>query len=327
MHIQTRSSLSLFSSHTTSRLSTMIFRTLRFAVTGLAVGALSAIAVSPLHAQRGLKVYISADMEGVAGVVTDAQLGPTGFEYGRFRGFMTEEVLAAIQGARDAGATTIVVSDSHGNGENLLIEQFPEDIRIIRSWPRPLGMMQGIDSTFDAVVFVGYHASTNNMNGVRAHTFSSAMLTSVTLNGVAVPEAGVNAAIAGHYGVPVVAISGDDATITEVQKLIGNIEGAVVKTAISFHSANTMTPAAAQKLIREKVKAGVTRRAEFTPYVVAKPVRLEIAFKQYRQAEILGYLSIVERITSHSIRFVGRDITEVSKFIEFVGDYSTTITP
>jgi D-amino peptidase len=277
--------------------------------------------------QRPLKVYISADMEGVAGVVSDEQLGTSGFEYGRFREFMTAEVLAAIQGARDAGATTIVVSDSHGNGQNLLIEKFADDIRIIRSWPRPLGMMQGIDSTFDAVVFVGYHASTNNMNGVRAHTFSSATLTSVLLNGVAIPEAGLNAAIAGSFGVPVVAITGDDATITEVQKLLGNVEGAVVKTAISFHAANTMTPAAAQQLIRAKVKAGITRRAEMKPYVVATPVRLEIGFKQYRQAEILGYLSIVERISSHSIRFTGKDITEVSKFLEFIGDYSTTITP
>ena len=90
-------------------------------------------------------------MEGVAGVVTGDQLGPTGFEYERFRAFMTAEVLAAIQGARDAGATTIVVSDSHGNGENLLIEQFPEDVTIVRSWPRPLAMMQGIEFRTGAI--------------------------------------------------------------------------------------------------------------------------------------------------------------------------------
>lgn len=283
--------------------------------------------LTPQAQQRPLKVYISADMEGVAGVVTDEQLGPTGFEYERFREFMTAEVLAAIQGAREAGATTIVVSDSHGNGQNLLIENFPDDVRIVRSWPRPLGMMQGIDSTFDAAVFIGYHASTNNMNGVRAHTFSSATLTSVSLNGVAIPEAGLNAAIAGSFGVPVVAITGDDAAIAEVQKLLGNIEGAVVKTAISFHAANTMTPAASQKLIREKVKAGIVRRAELKPFVATTPVRLEIGFKQYRQAEILAYLPIVERISSHSIRFTGKNIAEVSKFIEFIGEYSSAITP
>ncbi|HJR34563.1 MAG TPA: M55 family metallopeptidase, partial [Gemmatimonadales bacterium] len=170
---------------------------------------LVSLAPDGLPAQRPLKVFISADMEGIAGVVTADQLGPPGFEYERFRGFMTAEVLAAIQGARDAGATTIVVADAHGNGQNLLIERFADDVTVIRSWPRPLGMMQGIDSSFSAAVFIGYHAGTTNPAGVRAHTLSSATLTSVALNGIAVPEAGLSAAIAGHFGVPVVAVSGD----------------------------------------------------------------------------------------------------------------------
>src|SRR5579871_6639691 len=114
----------------------------------LATLALSLLAGVPVAAQKPLKVYISVDMEGVAGAVTTDQLLPSGFEYERFRGFMTAEALAAIQGARDAGATEFVVSDSHGNQENLLIDQFPTDATIIRSSPRPLGMMEGIDSSF-----------------------------------------------------------------------------------------------------------------------------------------------------------------------------------
>jgi D-amino peptidase len=140
---------------------------------------LSALALGrafPAAAESSLKVYISADMEDVAGVVTADQLGPTGFEYERFRGFMTDEVLAAIEGARAAGATEFVVSDSHGNGENLLIERFPKDVQIVRSWPRPLMMMEGIDASFAAALFIGYHASTTNPAGVRAHTMSSANL-------------------------------------------------------------------------------------------------------------------------------------------------------
>lgn len=279
------------------------------------------------QAQRPLKVYISADMEGIAGVVSAEQLGPAGFEYGRFREFMTAEVLAAIQGARDAGATTIVVSDSHGNGQNLLIERFSGDVSIVRSWPRPLGMMEGIDSTFAAAVFVGYHSSTNSLTGVRAHTMSSATLTSVELNGVAVPEAGFNAAIAGRFGVPVVAISGDESAVGEAQRLIGPMEGAVVKHSISFHAAQTMTPEAAQTLIRDKVKAGVHRRAELKPYILTNPVRLDVTFKNYRQAEMLGYLSIVQRTTSHSIRYTGKDILDVSKFFQFVESYESGLTP
>jgi len=295
----------------------------------LFAGLLTVLTLAPAlcQAQRPLKVYISADMEGVAGVVTADQLGPSGFEYDRFRGFMTAEVLAAIQGARDAGATAIVVSDSHGNGENLLIERFSNDISIVRSWPRPLMMMEGIDSSFAAAVFIGYHASTNSLTGVRAHTMSSATLTSVDLNGVSVPEGGFNAAIAGHFGVPVVAVSGDDAAVAELQKLLGPMEGAVVKRAISFHAAQTMTPEAAQALIREKVKAGILRRAELKPYVLATPVRLDITFKHYRQAEVLGYLSIVQRTTSHSIRFTGRNILEASRFLSFVETYEAGMTP
>ena len=293
----------------------------------LALSLLVALPTAAARAQRPLKVYISVDMEGVAGVVTADQLGPSGFEYERFRGFMTGEALAAIQGARDAGATQFVVSDSHGNGENLLIDQLPADVTIVRSWPRPLMMMQGIDSTFDAAVFIGYHAATTNPAGVRAHTMSSAQFAAVALNGTPMPEAGVNAAIAGHFGVPVVMISGDDVAVSEAQHLIGPIEGAVVKRAIGFHSAATLTPEAACALIREKVRAGLARRAELRPYVVSAPVRLDITFKNYLPAEIVSYLPIVQRTASHSVRFVGRNVIEVSRFIEFLTNYTPELSP
>src|SRR5437667_1340 len=150
-------------------------------------------------------------MEGVAGVVTADQLGPGGFEYERFRRFMTNETLAAVRAAKESVATEIVVSDSHGNGESLLVEEFPKDVRIVRSWPRHGSMMAGLDASFDAAVFVGYHASTTSMHGVRAHTFSSAHFPRVALNGNAVTEGEFNAAYAGALGVPAIFASGDDA--------------------------------------------------------------------------------------------------------------------
>ena len=289
---------------------------------------LLACAASALAAQpRPFKVLISVDMEGVTGVVTAEQLGPTGFEYARFREFMTAEALAAVEAAKEAGATEIVVVDAHGNGQNLLIERFPPDVRIVRSWPRPLMMMEGIDSSFSAAVFIGYHASTTNPRGVRAHTISSANLAAVELNGVAVSEAAINAAIAGHFGVPVVAISGDDAAVAEAQRLLGPIEGAVVKRALSFHAANTLTPQAGQALIKERVKAGLARRGSLKPWVVSGPIRLDITFKNYTPAEVVAYLPGVQRLTSHAIRFTGRDIIEVSKFLEFLGTYQPGMTP
>ncbi|MBS0396546.1 MAG: M55 family metallopeptidase, partial [Proteobacteria bacterium] len=194
------------------------------------------MAAAPAAAGIG-KVYISVDMEGVAGAVTADQLRPAGFEYERFRRFMTDEALAAVRAANAAGATEIVVSDSHANGENLLIESFPPNVRVVRSWPRHGGMMAGLDSSFSAAIFIGYHASTTNPRGVRAHTTSSANFARLALNGVAVTEAEFNAAYAGEFGVPVVFVSGDDAAVAEIRGRLGNLEATVTKQSLGFHSA------------------------------------------------------------------------------------------
>lgn len=281
----------------------------------------------PVMAQNGLKIYISADMEGVVGVVTGDQLGPSGFEYQRFREFMTQEVNTAIEAAFEAGATEVVVSDSHGNGENLLLEKLPDNIVLVRSWPRPLSMMEGIDETFDGAIFLGYHTSTTNTQGVRAHTMSSARLTGVRLNGIPMSEAGINAAIAGHFDVPVIMISGDDAIVAEAQALLGDVEGAVVKWALGFHSAKTLMPEAAYAVIREHVRAALGRLQDFTPYRVETPIQLDVSFKNYRPVEVLAYLPIVERVDAHTIRFVGEDMVQVSKFLSFLLNYSADLSP
>jgi D-amino peptidase len=277
--------------------------------------------------EQGLKLYISVDMEGVVGVVSGDHLGPGGFEYQQAREWTTREVLAAIEAARDEGVTEILISDSHGNGENLLIDMLPEDVVVVRSWPRPLEMMEGIDSTFDAAIFIGYHAGTTNPDGVRAHTISSGRLADVRLNGVSMMEAGLNAAIAGHFGVPVIVISGDDATIDQARSTIGDIEGAVVKWSISFHSARTMTPPAAYELIGETVRRALRRLDEFEPFVLDAPITLDVRFKNYRPSQILAYLPSVERTDAHSIRYVGSDIVEVTKFLVFLTSYNAGLEP
>ena len=188
-------------------------------------------------------------------------------------------------------------------------------------------MMQGIDSTFDAAVFLGYHAGTSNPDGVRAHTFSSTRLADVRLNGKSVPEGGVNAAIAGHFGVPVIMVSGDDATVEQIRSVIGDIEGAVVKWHFSFHSAKTMTPAASYELIGETIKKALRRLDDFEPFVVSTPVTLDVRFKNYRPSQILAYLPIVERTDSHSNRYVGIDMVDVSKFLQFMNGYNAGLEP
>lgn len=286
---------------------------------------------TPAAAQQrpddGLRVYISVDMEGVTGAVTGEQLGPGGFEYAAFRQHMTHELLAVIDAARSAGAVEILVSDSHGNGQNLLLDLLPDDVQVIRSWPRPLMMVEGIAPRFDAAFFVGYHSSTANTRGVRAHTISSANLTAVRLNGVDMSEASINAAIAGHFGVPVVMISGDDAIAEEAVRVIGDMETAVVKWSLGFHSARTLTPAAGQALIRQKAAVALARLGDFRPYTMEGPVTLDLSFKNYMPAEVLAYLPNVDRVDSHTVRFVGRDMVEVSRFIEFATSYRVDATP
>ena len=270
---------------------------------------------------QGKKIFISADLEGVVGAVTGEQLSPGGFEYNRFREFMTAEVNAAIQAAKAAGATEILVADSHGNGQNLLIERLPKDVKLIRSWPRPLGMMEGIDDSFDGVIFTGYHASTNNVEGVRAHTFSSAHLTSLKVNGKIMTEGSWNAAVAGEFGVPVIMISGDDAAVSEVKSLIGNAEGAIVKENISFHSAKSLHPEAAYDLIAEKTLYAVKNIKKYKPYKIKGPVTVSVTFKNYQPSQILSYLKMFKRINSHTIEFKAKDMIEASHIIRVVLDY------
>ena len=267
------------------------------------------------------KIYISADLEGVVGAVTGEQLGPGGFEYNRFREFMTGEVNAAIKAARAAGATEILVADSHGNGQNLLIEKLPKDVKLIRSWPRPLGMMEGIDSSFDGVIFTGYHSSTDNMEGVLSHTFSSARLTSVKVNGKVMSEGSWNAAVAGEFGVPVIMIAGDDAAVNEVKALIGNAEGAIVKESISFHSAKSLHPDAAYDLIAEKTSYAVKNIKKYKPYKIKGPLTVSVSFKHYQPSQILSYLKMFKRTDSHTIEFKAKNMIEASHIMRVVTGY------
>ncbi len=296
-------------------------------LTSCLVGSAASGSASPRR--EGPKIYISADLEGVTGVVTGEQLGPGGFEYARFREFMTDEVLAAIEGARAAGAGEILVSDSHGNGQNLLIERFDEDVRIVRSWPRSLSMMEGIDDSFDGAIFIGYHAGTTNPEGVRAHTMSSATLTDVRINDYSSNETIWNAAVAGDLGVPVIMVSGDDATAAEARARLGEIETAVVKWAHSFHSATTLTPQAGQALIRQTAERAVRRlqAGELRPYRVQTPVAVTVRFKNYQPSQILAYLPMFERIDAHAVRYSAADMREAARTFVFLRTYRAAITP
>lgn len=282
--------------------------------TGDAAGPVVSRVTQP--AAPSVKVFISADMEGVTGVVQPSQLGPTGFEYARFREVMTGEVLAAIEGARTAGATAFVVADSHGNAQNLLIDALPDDVEVVRGFPRPLSMMQGIDETFQAAVFIGYHASEDTAGAVRGHTFSSARLLGVKVNGQEVSEGIFNAAIAGHFGVPVVFISGDRLAVGQLQQAVPGVEGVVVKEPLGYHSAQTLTPARARQLIRQGVERAMRRVGSLQPYRVKTPIDLEVGFKLTIDAERASYIPGLSRASAHAVRGRFPDIVQIVKLLQ-----------
>jgi D-amino peptidase len=296
-------------------------------VPAIAFLVLSHAALAQKPAAAGPKVFISVDMEGVAGVVTVDQLGPAGFEYERFRRFMTDEALAAVRAAKAAGATDIVVADSHGNGESLLIEAFPRDVRIVRSWPRRGGMMGGLDSSFGAAIMIGYHASASSPAGVRAHTISSATFTRVAINGQDMSEGALGAAQAGAMGVPVVFMSGDDVATAELRERIGNIVTVETKKALSFHSAETITPAESTARIEAGVRSALSRLREFKPYTVSTPVTLELSYKNYAAAEVISYLPGVTRVGSRTVRTVTPDIAVAVDFIMVAESYQPDLSP
>jgi D-amino peptidase len=280
---------------------------------------LAAVLILPLtlHAQpRTRKVFISVDMEGISGVVQPAQLGPDGFEYQRAREWMTGEVNAAIAGIRAAGAAEILVCDSHGNGQSVLIDRLPDDVRIVRGFPRPLEMMQGIDDSFDAAVFIGYHASEWTANAVRGHTISSAKLLGIKLNGAEVSEGIFNAALAGHFGVPVAFVSGDRLAVAQVQQVAAGAEGVVVKEPYGYHSANTVTPARGQELIKAGLTRAMNTLSTLRPYRLSTPINLEVGFKLTIEAEMAAFVPGVSRADAHNVKGTFRDMPEVTKLLQ-----------
>jgi D-amino peptidase len=262
-----------------------------------------------------LKVFISVDMEGISGVVDRDQTSATGQDYERFRKLMTAEANAAIDGARDAGATHIVVNDSHGSHRNLLIEELHAPAELISNSIKPMGMMAGLDDSYDAAIFIGYHAKASSAEGVLAHTGNGSTIADVRVNGRSVGEGGINIHAAGALGVPVVLVSGDQAAIAEVRELVPNIEGVQVKEAIGTAAARSLRPEEAARLIREGTARAIRRRGEIKPVPASLPARFEVSFTDPSLALMAEQIPTVERTGSHTIAFVAEDYLEGYRFV------------
>jgi len=225
-----------------------------------------------------MKVYISADIEGVACVTNFSQIYPQGGgDYAAGCQLLTAEVNAAIEGAFEAGATEVVVADSHSQMTNILPEMLHKDAQLIRGLPRPHYMMQGLDGTFGAALFVGYHSMSGTPRGVLSHTFT-ADISQARLNGVVVGESAFNAAFAGHFDVPVALVCGDDTLSAEIQDTLPWAERIVTKWGISGFAARNLTPQKSCETICAAAKRALGRLKEMKPFVVEKPIQFELSF-------------------------------------------------
>lgn len=275
-----------------------------------------AFAASLEDGKEGLKIFISADIEGVAGVATSLQSSCSGSEYAKAREWMTNEVMAAIEGARAAGATEFLVADSHGNMQNLLPDKFDPDTRLVRGWCRPYAMMQGFDSSFDAVIFIGYHAQAGTKDAVLDHTMTGNIY-NLRVNGITLPEAGFNAIIAGYYDVPVIMISGDKAAVEQSLKLFGGIETAITKEGIA-EATNTLTPQAACQLIRTKTEEALKRLEDFKPYKLKPPYKMEIDCRSESMAEVASWIPGVNREADRTISYTTNDVLEMARLLRVI---------
>ena len=228
-----------------------------------------------------LKVFISIDMEGLAGVVNGPDVSPGGPDYAHFRAIMAGEANAAIEGALRAGATEVTVRDSHGAKNNILPADLDPRARLLRGQGSGAkNMMEGIDSTFGAVVFVGFHAKAGTPNAILEHT-STGNVVDFSINGVSLPEGGYNALVAGLYGVPVVFVAGDRAVVEQIRGLVGPIDGVAVKDEI-LDASNGLSPKAAQDEIRRVVEQAVRNRTRARPYKLNSPYTMVLKVKTER---------------------------------------------
>jgi D-amino peptidase len=230
------------------------------------------------------RVYVSCDIEGVTGVVGRGQTSPTDKDYERARRLMTGDCNAAVAGAFEGGAEFVLVNDGHGGMQNLILEELDPRAEVVLGAPKPLTQMEGIDDQFDLALFVGYHARAGTA-GVLSHTISGSVVAGVWLNERPMGETGINAVLAGHFGVAVGLVSGDQCVCAEARELLGEVRTAAVKQAITRYSARCLHPELTRRLIQAEARAAVEDAGRFNALCLPGPVTYRIQFKDSGMAD------------------------------------------
>lgn len=252
----------------------------------------------------GYKVFISADIEGVAGIVSGQQIIRGEPDFAEGRRLMTLEVNAAVEGALKAGATEVVVCDAHADMQNIHPELLHPDAILVRGAIRESLQMQDFDESFDAVFITGAHAAAGTQNAVLDHTWVSAAVWNIRIDGVTLNEPCLNDLVAGHHGVPTVLVTGDQATIEQTKARLPHIEGVTVKRSNSRYSAASLHPERARALIEEGAARALERLATFEPTPVPSELSMEIDFYRTDMADAAELVPGVERLGARTIRYV-----------------------
>ncbi|AJT62809.1 M55 family metallopeptidase [Streptomyces chattanoogensis] len=255
-----------------------------------------------------MKIFLSSDMEGTAGVVDWAQCRPAEPEYAYYRGLLQEEVNAAIEGAQAGGATEFLVNDAHSAMANLRPDALAGRSRYLSGRHKPLYMMQGLDASFDGVFFVSYHGSMSGAPATLSHTYNPRAISEVRLNGVIAGESGINALVALGHGVPVVLITGDETTAAEIEPFCPGIRSAVVKSSVSRFAADSLHPLTARERIHEAAYEAVRALPQTaTPPRIALPATLTVRLRNPDLAEMATWITGVERIDAVTVRLTDED--------------------
>lgn len=249
-----------------------------------------------------MKVFLSSDMEGTAGVVDWTQCIGPGPEYEYYRRLLQDEVNAAIEGALSAGATEILVNDSHSTMQNLRPDKLLGNARYLSGRHKPLYMMQGLDSSFDAIFFVSYHGSMASEASTLSHTYNPRAIARVLLNGVEVGESGINALVALGHGVPVVLVTGDDTTAEEAARICPGIKTAVVKHSVTRFAAESLHPTEAKALIHDAAAAALQDLSSAQVPQIELPATLEVLFQTGDLAEMATWVQGVQRVDARTVR-------------------------
>ncbi|MGK5632880.1 M55 family metallopeptidase [Streptomyces sp. URMC 123] len=271
-----------------------------------------------------MKVLISVDMEGISGLVHPAEMNPDRYDYAHGRAVMTAEANAVTAGVLDADPTAVVwVADAHGTFRNLLPEELDRRARLVRGKPRPLGMLGGLDEDTDAVMFIGYHARAGGGPAVLAHTMNDGIL-DVRVAGRSLGEIGLNAAMAGHMGVPVVLLSGDDSACAELSELVPSAATVAVKQAVGPAAAVALHPEEARERLRRAAAEAIARRALVPPLVMAGPLDVEVDLVSPGTVELATLVPGVSHARGgRTVAFTAADFGDAYRLVLLFAQLST----